>query len=190
MGELSSEKEREIREIALEEMEKARPGWDVPHIKAAAFYMKMLIASEGGNPRVLLPAIYLHDIGYAGLLEEGYSLEENEDVKEKHMERGAKMCKYILRDVGGFTEEEIDRITHLVEVHDKKDEIESHEEQLVFEADSLAQIDVEKVEPSFNKENYRKFLKKFEEERAPKFKTETGKEEIEKLLPKAREYLS
>ena len=66
--ELDQKIESQIKEKAFEYMKQSRPGWNVPHLHAAIFYMKELLAHEGGDPRILLPAIYLHDIGYAGML--------------------------------------------------------------------------------------------------------------------------
>ncbi|KYK26037.1 hypothetical protein AYK26_01155 [Euryarchaeota archaeon SM23-78] len=70
-----------------------------------------------------------------------------------------------------------------------EDKIKTGDEQLVFEADSLAQIDVERVKPTFTKEDYLKFLEEyFEKDRVPLFKTKTSKKYLKELLPKAKAY--
>jgi len=186
--ELTQEVENKIKGIALGYMEKSRPDWNVPHFYTAAFYMKVLIKNEGGSPKVLLPAIYLHDIGYAGLLSKGYTYNDNQKVKKDHMIIGADISKQILNEVGSFTDDEISQIIRLISIHDNLAEIKGHEAQLVFEADSLAQIDFDKVKPNFDKESYFKWLDYFKEKRVPLFKTKTGRDFLKSLLLKAEYY--
>ncbi|MFC1666172.1 HD domain-containing protein [Nanoarchaeota archaeon] len=171
-------------------MEKSRPDWNVPHFYTAIFYMEKLIEKEGGNPKILLPAIELHDIGYGcgEFLSKKYTFEDNQKVRKKHMIIGAKKSKEILENLDYFTNKEINKISYLISIHDNLKEINSHEAQLVFEADSLAQIDVEKVKPNFDKENLLIFLEDFKEKRVPLFKTKTGKNYLKILLPKIKSY--
>ncbi|MFA5382299.1 MAG: HD domain-containing protein [Candidatus Micrarchaeia archaeon] len=91
--ELNADLENKIKEVALRYMENARPNWDVPHMYATVFYIKKLIEKEGGNPNILIPTMYLHDIGYAGLISEPYSFEHIEKVKQNHMKIGAELSE-------------------------------------------------------------------------------------------------
>ncbi len=186
--ELDQNTENKIKETAFSYVEKARPDWNVPHLHAAVFYMKKLIKAEGGNHKILLPTIYLHDIGYAGMLSGRYTFEDNQKVKKDHMKVGAEMCRKILNELDTFSESEINEICRLVSIHDNLEAINNHEAQLVFEADSLAQIDVSKVKPNFDKENFIVFLDDFTKRRVPVFKTKTGKSILNTLLPKAKSY--
>lgn len=182
--------ENKIKKVSLFYMEKGRPGWNVPHLYAAVFYMKKLIKLEGGDERILLSAIYLHDIGYAGLLNKGYTFRDNDKVKKDHMIKGAKMSKKILNDFKVFSKDEIKEICRLVKYHDNLKKINDFNSQMVFEADSLAQLDKKKVKPTFNKKDYRIWINKFNKKRAKMFKTKTGKYYLRKLLPIAKNYYS
>jgi HD superfamily phosphodiesterase len=157
------------------------------HTIAAVFYMKELIKKEGGNERILLPAIYLHDIGYPEVLagkKNDYS--NHHSAKILHMQVGANISKNILNELN-FNANEIKEIAHLISVHDNKI-INTNNEQMVFEADSLSMIDRKMVNPDFSKKDYEKFLISFEKSRMPLFKTKYGKESLMKLFPLAKSY--
>ncbi|MFC1663002.1 HD domain-containing protein [Patescibacteria group bacterium] len=189
MNNLDKDTENKLKAKALYYTKKGRPGWNYPHLLTAVYYMKELLKSEPGNPKILIPAIYLHDIGYAGMLAKGYSYKEVSEVKKRHMIIGAQMSEEILKEMGSFTNAEIKVISHLVGIHDNLTEIIDDQAQLVFEADSLGQIDLDKVKPSFDNESYRKFFQNFVEERVPLFKTKTGKKYLTILLSKVRIYV-
>ncbi|HIG94527.1 MAG: hypothetical protein QT05_C0049G0037 [archaeon GW2011_AR13] len=180
--------EEQIRKEAECYMAQSRPNWNIPHLYAAVFYMKELINNEGGNPRILLPTIYFHDIGYAGMLKEGYTFKDNDKVKILHMQKGAKMSKTLLAKIGKFSNDEIEQIAYLISIHDNLKEIKTLDAQKVFEADSLAQIDFKQVPPNFNKENFLQWFDFFNENRIPLFKTQTGKNYLTNLLPLAKNY--
>lgn len=182
--------EKKLKEYALFYMKQARPDFNVPHFYAAVFYMKKLIKVEKGDKKILLPAIYLHDIGYAGMLSGKYTFEDNKKVKGEHMVVGAIMSQEILKKLNVFSKDEIRRICYLVKIHDNLLKIKGHEAQLVFEADSLAQIDRDRVKPNFDKESYKQWLDDFLEKRVPLFKTKTGNKFLNKLLPKTKSYFS
>ena len=70
---------------------------------------------------------------------------------------------------------EIKKITHLVRIHDELDKIKTHEEQLVFEADTFGQIDVERNPPNFDKKSGLEYLdQEFEKKRTSFLKTSFG----------------
>ena len=180
-------------------LENSRPGWNLSHTISSVHWMKKLIEKEGGDERILITAMYMHDVGYETSLKKGYQFEESMKVKEKdhpdnHMKIGAEYCKQILPDLG-YTSKEIEKIARLVLIHDDLEEIErSYSEndlnaQLVMEADSLAQIDVEQVTPTFNKKSCFEFNAYFEKERMSKFKTDAGKEFLPSLYAKFINYI-
>ena len=155
--------------------------WDYNHTLAAVYWMEKLIEKEGGDKRILIPAIYLHDIGYGKDIK---SLQERISRKKIHMEEGAKEAEKILSKIG-FSEDEIKEITHLIRIHDNFKELKTKNDFLIFEADSHPQIDSERVTPSFTKEEYKNYLNYFKKERLPRFKTATGKNYVEKLFADA-----
>lgn len=185
---LDGKHEDKIKTEALLLLEQGKQGWDAPHTLAAVDWMRKLIAKEGGNEKILVTAMYLHDIGYAN--KRGAGLKDiMSNTKLDHEEIGAREAEKIIRKIGGFSPEEIKQIVHLVRFHDHLDSIDSHDRQLVMEADSLAAINWERIKPTFNREDTIKYLQHFKETRPGKFRTETGKNLLKKLLKKAEEYL-
>ena len=149
--------------------------------------MRELIKNEGGDEKVLVTAIYLHDIGYGELIDKNYSLDDRLAVKEKHMEIGAARASNICEELG-YEKEEIKKISHLIEVHDNYDELKEKDEILVMEADSLALLNYERAPTNLSKEDYQDFLENFKNGRKNYIKTATGKKWVKELLPQAEEY--
>jgi len=176
--------EKEIEEKLIQTIKEifVEDDWDLRHTFSAVSAMKKIIAKEGGCERVLVPVMYLHDIGYVGALKTCYSLEDRIKAKAGHMERGSKLAKEILSKLN-FSPEEIEKIVYLISVHDKLDDLKSRDELLVLEADSLAQIDPF-VGNTFGEEEFAKYVKIFEERRAPKFVTRAGKELLSEYIQK------
>lgn len=177
-----------IKAQVIKILEKNRPDWNIPHTLDAVKWMRLLINTEGGSERILIPVMYLHDIGYP-IMKKGYNYEEMMASKPGHSEIAAEKARPILKNLN-FKQDEIDRIAHLVETHAKHDLIKKHNEQLVFEADSLAQINYNEVPPSFNKDDTIKFLEYFKRQRVPRVKTKTGVKLIKKILKEAEDYIN
>ena len=181
--------EEKLKSAVMKYLEKGRPNWEIPHTMACVNWMKELLKHEKGNPRILIPAIYLHDIGSADLFNESnLDHESQEKMKSEQMKRSAILSEKILNEIGWFSKEEIEKIVHLVGIHDELDKITATDGYLVFEADSLGMIDTDNVKSNFPKEDYIKFLDYFEKERAPRFRTKTGKKFLTKLLRGAKRY--
>lgn len=186
--EFDAEAEQKLKIAVSDYLKKGRTDWDFLHSLACVYWMKELLKHEAGSLKLLITAAYLHDIGYSGKFKAHYSFQDNEAVKHDHMVHGKVLAEKMLRELGNYTENEIKRIAHLVRIHDELDKIRTQEAQLLFEADSLASIDVERVKPTFDKKNYSEFLDVFEKKRVPRFKTKKGKEILKKLLKKAKNY--
>ncbi|MFH1192027.1 MAG: hypothetical protein V1655_00985 [bacterium] len=183
--------ENKIKEEAIKFLEKGKPDWDIPHTLTAVYWMKELIKKEGGNEKILIPAMYIHDTGYP-ILKKGYNYEDLMISKKSHAERGGENAKNILSKFKIFTNSEIEEIVYLIKNHDIHNNLETKNRQLVFEADTLAQIDWEKVPPNFDKENFTIWLDKyfFGKRKAPeRIKTETGKKFLKKLMAGVDKYL-
>jgi hypothetical protein len=112
------------------------------------------------------------------------------DAKEKHMTAGAKKLKDLLKDpfFNPLLQKQKNRAIHLVKMHDKLDQLKDIDELILMEADSLGGLDVEHVTFSFDKESKAKFLKNSREKRLPKFITDWGKEEFERLFLLRQKY--
>ena len=174
--------EKRLQEIILDYFKKG--DWNHQHTLAAAYWMKKLIEKERGNDKILITCMYLHDIGYH--LKNDENLDERLKRKKMHMEVGAREAERIL-PIEGYTKDEIKQIAHLIRVHDKLKELNTKDEILVLEADSLAQIDHDRVSPSFNKEDFANYLDYFKKERASRFRTKTGKKFLRELMIKLGE---
>jgi putative nucleotidyltransferase with HDIG domain len=167
--------EEKLKIEVFKYLEKGRPNWDLPHTLAVVHWMKELLKGEGGNSRVLITAAYLHDIGYANMFDESnYDDDSVMVMRSKHMQIGVEYSRNILDKVKGFEKEEIERIFHLVGMHDDLEQIVDNDEQILFEADSLGQIDIERVKSNWNDEDYKKFINHYQRDRAIRFKTKTG----------------
>jgi hypothetical protein len=150
------------------------------HTLSCVRSMKELVSKEGGDEKVLVSAIYLHDIGYSDFFSGKHTMEQRIAAKKAHMGTGAIKAKNFLEGSGDFSPDEISEIVHLVNVHDIIESTKSHDEQLVFEADSLGGVD-SWVGVTFNEEEFGNYVQIFEARRAPRFVTRTGKELLKKF---------
>ena len=107
--------------------------------------------------------------------------------KESLAEIGAESARIILTELQ-FSPEQILEVAYLVTYHDHLDGLDTKNRRLVFEADSLAQINWNVVTPNFGRENCLRFFAYFKEHRVPRFSTETGKKFLQQLLPEAEKY--
>lgn len=186
---IDKQTEEKLKVIVTKYLIKGRIGWDLPHTFTAVFWMRKLIENEGGDERILVTTMYLHDIGYPSLSEDNCNFEEVTSKKLDHMKIGAELTKKILKELN-YSDEEIKKIAHLVSIHDNPEKWKGHDAILVMEADSLAQIDRGRVKPVFEKEDYEKFIVEFQENRMPYFKTKSGKKFLKELWPKCKGYYS
>ena len=59
--------EQKLAEVCKQYLTDARPGdWD--HTLRTVNWIKILIEHDGGDPKTLIPAAYLHDIGWSVVL--------------------------------------------------------------------------------------------------------------------------
>ncbi len=117
---------------------------DISHTRVSHDYAVILISREGGNKRIVEPAIILHDIGWSrldpreipiafGVLAEG---EEAHRLNRIHELEGASIAGQLLRslDYDPFL---IEKVTSIIRSHDSGVDIRFPEEGLVKDADKL-----------------------------------------------------
>lgn len=184
---MNSELEEKVEKEAIRLLKNGKPDWDIPHTLDAVDWIRKLTAKEGGNEKILVTAIYLHDTGYPPL-ESGYDFNDLIKSKNAHAEIAAKNAELFLEKIDDFSKEERIEIVRLIENHDKHDNVKDLNRQLIMEADGLAAINWYKVTPNFDKKNCLKFLEYFKKEKGIHYKTKTGKKFLEALLIKAEEY--
>ncbi|NTU69290.1 hypothetical protein HGB13_00455 [bacterium] len=186
---LSKSVENKIKKEAINFLRQGKEGWDIPHTLSAVKWMKVLIEKEGGDDKILIPAIYFHDTGYQQLPLDCTP----EEVKKAHLghaEKGSLIASKVLPKLNDFSDKEIIEITRLISAHDKHPALDDFNHQLVFEADGLAQIDWQNCKPTYSKKNSSKFLNEsFIPWRVKYYKTKTGKKYLDKLIMSAKKYL-
>lgn len=187
-GTLNKKVENKIKEEVTKFLKFGRGDWDLRHTVTSVKWMRELIKKCGGNEKILITAMYFHDTGYEDL---SSNLTHKNVMKAKkiHAETGALNVKKILPQLNYFSKEEIERIAYLVLMHDKHENIIEKDRQLVFDADSLAQIDWENCPPAFDKENCEEFLSSYFKRRKKFLNTEFAIEKTKNLLKNAKEYL-
>ena len=193
-AELPADLKSALESYALGFLRQGRQEWDEPHTRAVVYYAEEIARKEGLDTLVLVSAAWLHDIGYFGMFKEGESeqYEQVMDRKKAHMEVGAKMAEDFLKrpEIQSFyTPEQRDRVVHLVSVHDKIEELREIDEIALMEADTLGAIDTERVKPTFDKENARKYIENdLTLRRYGRFLTITGVNLFNQLFPKFEAY--
>ena len=181
--------EAKIKREALKLLKSGRTNWDARHTLCAVKWIKKLIKLEGGDERILIPAIYLHDTGYKEL-PLGYNHHQCLTAKVSHARRSAENVKIFFPKLNYFTPKEISRIAYLAANHDKHNHIRAEDLQLIFEADGFAQIDWYDCRPSYDKKNCAHFLKTTFKHRKKYIKTKSGKKILKQLLAKTEKYLA
>lgn len=178
---------KQLKKEVLNILKQGRQNWDIPHTLTSVYYMKKLLKHEHGDKRILITTMYLHDIGYSQIQGDlnGHSVLMN--AKSSHMKNGVIIAEPILEKLN-YNKTEIEQILNLIGCHDDLNDLSNHDKQLVFEADSLGQMDIKRAKSNLKLEDMKKFIKGFEKFRLPKFKTRVGIKLINKLFPRAKKF--
>lgn len=167
--------ENKIKQIILPYLKNGRSAFDLNHTKAVVYWMKKILKEYPHlDNNVLIIASYAHDWGYVGLFAntDSSNIKEIYKQKELHMKLGAKKIReLLLREFSlNFSTSQIDKIAHLVSVHDKIEELRTEEEITLMEADTLGMLDISRVKPTFTKEDNDHFIStQIYQRRLPKF---------------------
>ena len=122
---------------------KGRQGdWD--HTLRTIGYARRLLEKENGDADIVIPALYLHDIGWSAIDYQDFIDATPAKKKETrslqlHMAESARMATEILKDLS-FTQGRQAKITAIIAVHDDPDKIfalNNISATLVMEADRL-----------------------------------------------------
>lgn len=182
-----------LKAAILPELEQGRPNWDKPHTETVVKHLKSILSNHPEldvDADVLIIAAYAHDWGYAGMFSAGEQLSfaDVSNAKSLHMHLGAEKLTELLKkpEFDSLTDAQKARAIHLVGVHDSLDLLKTVDEIVLMEADTLAGLDVESVEPSFDADSNAKYMGGVRHKRLPLFMTSYGKAEFERLY-RARE---
>ena len=136
--------EREIKKTVKPYLERGRGG-DYEHTLRAVGYGKELLRHEEGEEAIVIPALYLHDIGWGEVNFDDFvnitspSQRRVAASVDLHMERGAALAKQILEKLG-YDTQMTRAIVSIIAVHDRPEKIlamENPSATLVLEADYL-----------------------------------------------------
>jgi HD superfamily phosphodiesterase len=186
---MNTEAEKTLRSTIFPELEKGRPGWDMPHTEAVVYYIKQIMKNSPEfrlDPDILVTAAYAHDWGYSGMFESGRPATQAEIIvkKEDHMAIGAQKIQALLQNPVFIylTNHQKQRIIHLVSVHDKLNQLKDPDELVLMEADTLGVADPKAAMPTHTIPEYKNWLKIVEKQRISKFITKYSKQKVKELL--------
>jgi len=122
---------QKLWDIAKQYLRKGRKV-DLPHTRVSLDFALRLLEQEGGQKRVVVPAVILHDIGYSAIQEANlyqkttyfgvykrgeeagaYSVK----LKQRHMHEGAKLARSILNSLH-YDVDLLEEIVDIVETHE------------------------------------------------------------------------
>ena len=117
---------------------------DMPHAKISHGYAIALMREEGGDKRIVEPAIILHDVGWSRLerqaIRGAYGVRakgaESRNLNRIHEEAGEAIAREIL-EAYSYDPGLIEAIASIIRTHDSGKEARSIEEAVVKDADKL-----------------------------------------------------
>ena len=164
------------------------------HTEISIQFAYKLLAVEGGNEAIVLPAVILHDVGWKKVPEElhlkAFGPNANSpEFNRLHEVEGVKIARNILKRVN-YAEEKISEIIEIIDGHDSRQEAMSRNDRIAKDADKLwryskegFKIDIERFE-----ESYAQGLNRLRRNLHRWFFTETGKKLAnEELLEREKE---
>jgi hypothetical protein len=120
------------------------------HTRIAYSFALKLLEAEGGDEKIVIPAVLLHDVGWKAVPEElqlkafgpgKYNLELN----RIHEVEGAKIARELLQEAG-YDPALVDQITEIILGHDSRQEAISHNDAMVKDSDKLWRFSREAVQ--------------------------------------------
>ena len=117
---------------------------DLLHTRVAHEYSLLLMEKEGGDKRIVEPAVILHDVGWSRLKPEEIKVaygvraagQRARSLNRVHELEGAKIARTLLHETK-YDPVLIDRISLIIERHDSGKETDSLEEKVVKDSDRL-----------------------------------------------------
>jgi hypothetical protein len=114
---------------------------NVIHTTVAYSFAVKLLAAEGGDEAVVLPAVILHDVGWK-CVPEDLQLKafgpgrRDTDIRRIHEVEGSKIARAILEEIG-YAPRLIDEICEIIVGHDSRTEALSLNDAIVKDSDKL-----------------------------------------------------
>jgi CRISPR/Cas system-associated endonuclease Cas3-HD len=120
---------------------------DLLHTRIAHQYSLYLMEKEGGDKRIVEPAVILHDVGWSELkpheIKMAYGVRaaggNAARLNRIHEVMGAVIARQILENLA-YEQEHIEQITAIIEQHDSGTQIRTLEEAVVKDSDKLWRV--------------------------------------------------
>jgi hypothetical protein len=112
------------------------------HTQAVARAMEEIIAGEGGDPDLLIPAALLHDIGWVKVsldLQLAKDPDNEHQAQVEHIKQAPPLIRKILKPFN-YSIDQIERIVDIVTAHKFQEPMEDKEKQMLIDADNLSDI--------------------------------------------------
>lgn len=105
-------------------------------------------------------------------------------MKKEHLRIGAEKIRALLEDpsFSFLSDQQKERIIHLVGIHDRLNELKDIVELIIMEADTLGALDSHYVTPTFEKESNDAYMRGPLLRRLSLFITDYGKKEAKRLV--------
>ena len=140
---MDEEFEQQLKSIVEPVLQKGRGG-DWEHTLRTIEYARYLLQHEEGKEEIVIPTLYLHDIGWSQVdlkdfLNAPTAQKNGTKSAMLHMKYGADLAKGILKKLG-FGRELSQRIVSIIAIHDEPEKVFAMKDPsatLVVEADRL-----------------------------------------------------
>ena len=114
------------------------------HTRIAYSFALKLLEAEGGDEKIVIPAVLLHDVGWKTVPEElqlkAFGPGRNDlEINRIHEVEGAKIARELLQQAG-YDPELVDQIVEIILEHDSRHEAISHNDALVKDSDKLCEV--------------------------------------------------
>ena len=111
------------------------------HTRISYHYALTILEAEKGNPRLVLPAIILHDIGYSQLPDKEIKNAFGPQIKKPEFQRlheieGVRLAGEILQEIN-YPADMIQRIQSYIDGHDTRTTAHDENDMIVKDADKL-----------------------------------------------------
>ena len=120
------------------------------HTRIAYSFALKLLQAEGGDEKIVIPAVLLHDVGWKAVPEElqlkAFGPGRNDlQINRIHEVEGAKIARELLQQAE-YDPELVDRIVEIILEHDSRHEAISHNDALVKDSDKLWRFSREAIQ--------------------------------------------
>ncbi len=143
--------ENSIKDIVKPLLEKGRNG-DWEHTLRVVEYGRYLLRHEEGEEEIVIPALYVHDIGWSSVNFDDFRHASPESKRKTlslslHMKYGAVLAREILKDLG-YDPRKTNTIITIIAIHDEPDKVfamENPSATLIVESDRMDRYGPESI---------------------------------------------